>query len=170
MCGDAIDRAAGDAHLRPAAPAMLTGPAAAIVVHHDTGADPSGLFVDLAPHRSHHPAWRVAGYDRALKLAKPERRGFAADRPVELEIAAAHPRRLDFDDNVMGTGCRVGKFSDLQFTSAQETHPAHRALPKLLGESRMRARLRATGAGRGYNSVCASSARNAQPALIHKPS
>src|SRR5262249_37532208 len=156
MCRDAIDRAAGDAHLRPAAPAMLTGPAAAIVVHHDTGADPSGLFVDLAPHRSHHPAWLVAGYDRALKLAKPERRGFAADRPVELEIAAAHPR--------------VGKFSDLQFTSAQETHPAHRALPKLPGESRMRARLRATGAGRGYNSVCASSARNAQPALIHKPS
>src|SRR5262249_29549316 len=104
-----------------------------------------------------------AGYDRALKLAKPKRRGFAADRPVELEIAAAHPRRLDFDDNVMRTGCRVGKFSDLQFTSAQETHPAHRALPKLPAESRMRARLRATGAGRGCNSICASSPHNAQP-------
>src|SRR5215470_3103546 len=99
MGGDAINGAAGDAHLRPAAPAMLADPAAAIVVHHDAGADPSGLLVDLAPHRSYHPAWLVTGNDRTLELAKPKRRGFTAGRAIEFEIAAAHPRRLDFNDD-----------------------------------------------------------------------
>jgi hypothetical protein len=97
---------------------MLADPAAAIVVHHDAGADPSGLLVNLAPHGSHHPAWLVAGNNRALELAKPKRRGFSAGRAIELEIAAAHSGRLDFDDDVMGPRRRIGKFGDLQFASA----------------------------------------------------
>jgi hypothetical protein len=109
---------------------MLATPAAAIVVHHDAGADPSGLIVDLAPQSSHYSAWLVAGNDRALELAKPKRRGFTAGRAIEFEIAAAHSGRLDFDDNVMRPRRRIGKFGDLQFASTQETHSAHRkALP-----------------------------------------
>jgi hypothetical protein len=105
---------------------MLAGPAAAIVVHHDASADPRGLLVDLAPHRGHHPAWLVAGNDRALELAKPKRRGFSAGRTVEFEIAAAHPGRFDFDDDIMGPWRRIGKFGDLQFAFTKKNHSTHR--------------------------------------------
>ena len=68
---------------------------------------------------------------RALELAKPKRRGFSAGRAIELEIAAAHSGRLDFDDDVMGPGRRIGKFGDLQFASAQKAHPVHHVLLEL---------------------------------------
>ena len=40
---------------------MLADAAAAIVVHHDASANLGGALVDLTPHRSHHPAWFMAG-------------------------------------------------------------------------------------------------------------
>jgi hypothetical protein len=61
------------------------------VVHHDACADPRGLFVDLAPHRGHHPAWLVAGNDRARELAKPKRRGFSAGRARRRRHGARAP-------------------------------------------------------------------------------
>ena len=88
---------------------MLAGPAAAIVVHHDTRANLGGALVDLAPHRSHHPARLVSGNDRAREFAQSKRCGFSACCTIELEIAAAHPRRLDFDDDVMRPRRRIGK-------------------------------------------------------------
>jgi hypothetical protein len=65
-----------------------------------------------------------------MARAEPKRRGFTTGRAIEFEIAATHSGRLDFDDDVMRPRRRIGKFGDLQFASAQETHPAHRkALP-----------------------------------------
>jgi hypothetical protein len=90
----------------------------AIVVHHHAGADPSGPLVDLASCRNHHPAWLVAGNDRALELAKPKRRGFSSRGAIKFEIAAAHSGRFDFDHHVMGPGRRIGKLGDLQFAPA----------------------------------------------------
>src|ERR1700751_4406856 len=147
MCGDAVDRASGNAHLRPAAAAMLADAAAAIVVHHDASANLGGALVDLTPHRSHHLAWFMAGDDRALELAKPKRRGFSAGRAIELEITAAHSGRPDFDNDIMGPGRRIGHFDDLQFASTQKAHAAHRAFSQNSLESRMRGWFPATAAG-----------------------
>src|SRR5262249_24982935 len=128
MRGDAIDGGAGDAHLRPAAAAMLARTAAAIMVHHDARANLRRALVDFAPDRGHHPAGLVTGNDWAFELAEPKRGGFLAGRAIELQIAAAHPRRLDLDHDVVWSGRRIGKFADLQFASAKKTYPAHRAL------------------------------------------
>ena len=132
MGGDAIDRTASDAHLRPAAAAMRARTAAAIVVHHDARPDLRSALVDIAPDRCHHPARLVPGNDRAREPAEPKRGGFSAGGAIEFEIAAAHARRFDFDHHVMRPGRGIGKFGDFQFASAKKTHPAHRILPEML--------------------------------------
>jgi hypothetical protein len=105
---------------------MLTDAATAVVVHHDSGADPRGAFIDLASDRHHHTARFMAGDDRAFELTEPKRRGFSAGRTVEFEIAAAHPGRFDFDDDIMGPWRRIGKFGDLQFAFTKKNHSTHR--------------------------------------------
>jgi hypothetical protein len=104
---------------------MLAGAAATIVVHHDPSADPGGALLDLAPHGRDYAAWFVAGDHRPFELAQAERSGFPAARAIELEIAAAHAGRLDFDDDIVRPGRRVGKVRNLQFALTEKSHATH---------------------------------------------
>ncbi len=74
MAGPAIDDAAGVAHLRPAGAAVPAGAAAAIVMHHDAGADPDNALVDGAAGGGDDAARLVAGNDRTGRFAETVRR------------------------------------------------------------------------------------------------
>src|SRR4029077_18136019 len=104
---------------------MLAGAAAAIVMHHDAGADAGDALIDLVPYRGDNTAWFMAGDHRPFELAQAERRGFPAARAIKFEIAAAHARRFDLDDDIVRPGGGVGKVGNLQFVLTKKNHAAH---------------------------------------------
>jgi hypothetical protein len=51
--------------------------------------------------------------------------GAVARRPVQAEIGTTHARRLDFDNDLAGTGCRIGEFHQIDFSIAGKYDATH---------------------------------------------
>src|SRR5271165_2802311 len=103
---------------------MWAATAAGVVVHHDPSADACGTLPDTAPDRGHNAAWLMSGDDRPFYLSKPKRRG-APRGPIEFEIAAAHSRSLDLDDDFTGPRRRIGELGDVQSAVTKKGNSAH---------------------------------------------
>src|SRR5215207_5139860 len=114
--------------LHPAGRAVRAYPASAIVVLHDPHADTRLPFGHSGTHRNDDAAWLMPGDHRPGAHLKAECRG-AAGRPVELEIAAAHSGRLDFEHDLTRPGRRIRKFDELHPPVAGENHSLHLPLP-----------------------------------------
>ena len=129
VAGDAIDLLHPlDAKLHPAGCAMRADAAAAVMMLHDAHADPRLLVAHPRPHRRDDAARLVPGDDRP-GAAEPQRRRRAALGPaVEFEIAAAHARGLDLDDDLARSRRRVREVLQLERALAEKDDALH-AIP-----------------------------------------
>src|SRR5207249_3617650 len=122
----AEDHRAREAHLRPPRPAMLAGAAAVVVVVHHALADPGLPLGDPGAHRCDDAAGLVAGDHAGLPLDAaghgPGRLGRGA---IVVQVATAHARRLDLEDHVSGTGCRIGELSELELSISEKDDAFH---------------------------------------------
>ena len=106
MCRRAIHlRDPLDTKLHPACRAVWAHPASAIVVLHDAHADTRLPFGHAGTDRNDDAAWLMPGDHRPGAHFEAKCRG-AAGRPVELEVAAAHPGSLDFEHDLARPGAR----------------------------------------------------------------
>jgi hypothetical protein len=127
--GHAIDQETRPAELRPADAAVLADPAAAIVVVHHAHADLGLGFGDARPDRGDHAAGLVAGDDRLGQIAQAQRPlRLAGCGAIELEIAAAHARRLDLEHHVARTRGRVRELPQLKLPVTQKYDAFHPCL------------------------------------------
>src|SRR5579862_2892420 len=113
---------------------MRTGTATGVMVHHDAGADTGGPLVNGATGSRHNAARLVSGDNRAAHLAEPERSS-PTGGAIELQVAAAHAGCLDLDHDIVRSRCWIGKFHELQFAFAEESHAPHGLLPGVRGAS-----------------------------------
>ena len=82
--------------------------------------------VHVATHFGDDPARFVARDDRLaaiLETQRLERR--TCRRAIQLEIAAAHARCLDFQNHVARAWRRIGEFDEIEGAVAGEDHAAH---------------------------------------------
>src|SRR5262249_2509079 len=122
----AIDHRPRQAHLRPARPAVLALAAALVVVVHHPLADPRFLLGDGRAERGDHAAGLVTGDHPGLGLDPagdgPLRRGGA----IVVQVAAAHARGLDLEDDVPRAWRGIGKLPQLQLAVPEEDDALHR--------------------------------------------
>src|SRR5262249_269878 len=122
----AIDHRAFQAHLCPARAAVLAGAAAVVVVVHHALAEPGLLLADARAHRRDDAAGLVPGDHPGLPLDAarhcPTR---LSRRAINVQIAAAHPRRLDLQDHVPRTRSRIGEFPQLQLAVSEKHDALH---------------------------------------------
>ena len=128
MRGDAVDRDAGAAELRPADAAVRADAAARVVMVHHALAGRRFVLRYAGTARHHHAAGLVTTDEWFAVPAKPERglRG-AGRRAVELEIRAAHARGLHLEHHFARTGRRIGEAAQLDVALAEEDDAAHAA-------------------------------------------
>lgn len=122
----AIDHRAFQANLCPARAAVLTGATAVVVVVHHALADPGLLLADARTHRRDAAAGLVSGDHPGLPLNAARRcAARLSRRAINVQIAAAHPRRLDFQDHVSRTRSRIGEFLQLQLAVSEKHDALH---------------------------------------------
>src|SRR5579871_29160 len=114
------------AELLPAGAAMVALRAALIMVHHHALADLGFLRPDTGTDRNHHTAGLMAGDHVSLPHRDAAGLGAVLGATVLVQVAAAHARRLHFDNDIVGVGGRIGELHQFQFTLAMKHHPAHR--------------------------------------------
>src|SRR6185503_13689283 len=94
-------------------------------------ADQAGI--DPRAHRVHDPARLVAADDRRAGAAEPEARRRVARRTIRMQIAPAHPRRLDRQHHLAGPRRRVGELTHFELTAAQKHDALHDLPPFVRG-------------------------------------
>src|SRR5213592_4489560 len=104
----AVDDDAVRTELRPADAAVLAAPAALVVVVHHPRAGRRLVLGDAGPARR-----------------EAERGGGIADGAVGMEIAPAHARGLDGDDDLARARCRVGELAELELPVAEKDDALH---------------------------------------------
>src|SRR5581483_12091276 len=126
-----------EAHLGPAAAAVLAVAAPVIVVIHHALADPGLGRRHTCADRYHHTARLVPGDDTLGTLdASRHRPARLRGGPVVVQIAAAHAGGLDLQHDVAGSGRRIGKVAQLEPAVAEKNHALHVAPPKVLRRNR----------------------------------
>src|SRR5207248_4393449 len=108
------------AELRPAGAAVRAEAAALVVVVHHALARRRLLRADPGPPRGDDAARLVAGDDEPARAAEAQRRGGIAGGPVGMQVAAAHPRRLDREHDLARPRRGVGDLTHPELAVAQE--------------------------------------------------
>jgi hypothetical protein len=109
MDDDPIDERALVAHLGPARSAMIAGSTALIVEHKHAVADLEEVTVDARSNLGDHAAGLMPADDRRVRVDPARGEILEAKRlddlgglvPVEVQIAAAHARRLHLDHDLV---------------------------------------------------------------------
>jgi hypothetical protein len=101
--------------------------AAAVVVVHDALPDRRLRVRDARPPRSHDAAGLVTGDHGIAGATETERACGVASGSVSMQIAAAHARRLDGQDDLSRTRGRIREVAKLELTVAEEHDAAHEA-------------------------------------------
>src|SRR5688572_29518091 len=124
--GDAIDRDARLAELRPADAAVLAHAAAGVVVVHDPLADRRFLLRDTGAARRDHAA-RLVTADEGLRVGAEAERllRLAGRRAVELEVRATQARGLHLDHHFAGAWRGIVEVADFDLPVAEEHCAAH---------------------------------------------
>lgn len=106
--------------LRPSHPAVFAAAASLVVMNHDACVDRREVRRNANTDGDDHAAWFVTR-NRSVVWRNRRRGG-----PVMSQIAAAHARGLDGEDDVARAWRRIGEVTKLQPSIAQEDYPAHR--------------------------------------------
>ena len=127
MGGHAVDFLhSGLAQLHPAARTVRAGAATPVVVFHHTHADPRLPFADAHPDGGNHTTGLMPRDDQATLAANTESRtGSTGRRAVELEVAAAHPGRLDLQHDFAWPWRGVREVPQLEAAVAGEHNAFH---------------------------------------------
>ena len=96
------------------------------MVVHDPRIDRCGFRRYSGTALSHHAAGFVTANDWRYIISQTEcPLRFPWWRPIELEIAAAHSRRLDLEHDLAGAGSRIRNFAQVQLTVPKEIQSTH---------------------------------------------
>src|SRR5256885_4170139 len=126
VAGHAVDGDAVAAELRPAGPAVLAPPAALVVMVHHAAADQPRI--DAGAHGMHDAARLVSPDHRRARAPEAEPRGRISRRTIGMQIAPAHPRRLDGQHHLTRPRRRIRELLHLELAAPQKHDPAHRSL------------------------------------------
>ena len=114
------------AHLRPTGQAVLAATAALIVVVHHSLADPGFVGCHARTHGHDRAAglvpgndWFGAALEARLRVAR------LVSRSIDVQIAAAHARRLDLDYDVARARSGIGKVTQFKFPIAKKDDALH---------------------------------------------
>src|SRR6266542_2003338 len=128
VAGHAVDDEARAAELGPADAAVLAAPAALVVMVHDARANGSEVRRHTGPGRGHDAAGLVARNDRAA-AAEPEGCRGIARGPVGMQVAAAHARGLDGENDLARAGRGVRKVLQLELPLSEKNDAAQVVVP-----------------------------------------
>src|SRR5215510_6579006 len=117
--GDAVTTELGPAHA-----AVLALPAALVVVVHHARADGREVRGHAGPRRLHHSA-RLMPCDDGPAAAQTQGGRGVARSAIGMQIASAHARGLDGDDDLTRTRRGIGKFLDLELPLSEKDDAAH---------------------------------------------
>ena len=126
MSRRAIDDESVGTELLPSGAAIGADAAATVVVAHHSSAIRQLFRGNVGTTCSDDTAWLVPADDRAAVAAQTQRLG-AFRRAVEVQIAAAHARRLDFQDDIIRTGRRIGKLHQFELPATFEHYTFHQS-------------------------------------------
>jgi hypothetical protein len=123
---DAINILDPVAHLGPSSAAIPAGLAALGMVNHHPVARLRLPWIDRAAHSDDDAARLVPADDRASQL-QPETGILALRRPVKLQVAAAHPRSLHLEHDILRAWARIGEGLEIHLAAADENKTSHPA-------------------------------------------
>src|SRR5262249_41637333 len=130
MAVGAEHRRAFQAHLGPPGATMLAAAATRVVMTHDTLPDARLLVGHPGPDGGDDAARLMAG-DHRFSAALEARTAIARSecRAIDVQIAAAHARRLDFQHHLARAWCGVREVAQLKPPVTQKHDASHREPP-----------------------------------------